>query len=91
MIGYPKIIATRQDYINILSMPEYKDRCVIDLQKIVDFQDDTVRQSIDENSYIEIPNPNPIYKQKGFGTRQEIIDLINQYINRKDLLLDKKW
>lgn len=79
MQGYPKVIATKQDFINLLNMYEHKAQALIDLQAMVNFQDDIVKQSIDENSYIEIDNPNPLYKQKGFGTRQEVIDLINQY------------
>ncbi len=71
-------IATKQDFINLLNMSEYKARTLIDLQTLYNFNDDIVRRSIDEDSYIEIPNPNPIYKQKGFATRQEIIDLINK-------------
>lgn len=79
MIGYPKVIAVKQDFINLLEMSEYKTQTLIDLQKLYDINDDTARRSIDENSYIEIANPNPLFKQKGFNTRQEIIDLINQY------------
>ncbi len=83
MIGYPKIIAVKQDFINLLEIPEYKAQALIDLQKIVDFQDDQVKKSTsisrDYEEYIVIDNPNPIYKQKGFAIRQEVIDLITKY------------
>ncbi len=83
MINYPRHVATKQDYVNLLSIPEYKEQALKDLQTIVNFADTAVRKSVgsDPNieQYIEITNPNSLYIQKGFGTRQEIIDLINLY------------
>lgn len=83
MIGYPKVVAVKQDYINLLNMSEYKAQALIDLQKLADFNDEPVRKSVGisqgDESYILVDNPNPIFRQKGFITRQEVIDLIAQY------------
>lgn len=83
MQGYPKHIAVKQDFLNLLNISEYKAQALIDLQKIVDFNDEPVRKSVgisqEDESYILVDNPNPIWKQKGFVTRQEAIDLIAQY------------
>lgn len=83
MQGYPKVVAVKQDYINLLNIPEYKAQALSDLQKLADFNDEPVKKSVgisqDDESYILVDNPNPIYKQKGFATKQEVRDLIIQY------------
>lgn len=82
MQGYPKIVATKQDFINLLNMPEFKSQAISDLQNIVNFNDDQVKQVtfsdqiIGYETYTMINNPNPLYTQKGFTTRQEAQDLI---------------
>ncbi|MBC8402500.1 MAG: hypothetical protein H8E14_13505 [Candidatus Marinimicrobia bacterium] len=85
MQGYPKRVATKQDFINLLEMPEHKSQALADLQAIVDVDDDQVLVAttlIDENDPVQgwntelQDNPNPVWKQKGFAKRQEIVDLI---------------
>jgi hypothetical protein len=82
MKGYPKHIATKQDFINLLAMPEYRKQAQADMQKVLSVADDKVRRtiSIDEVTKAEvtelIDNPNPLYKQKGFETRKALSDMV---------------
>jgi len=82
MKGYPKHIATKQDFINLLADAEFRERALVDLIVIQDMQDDIVTRtlSIDEETgeatTEEITNPMPLWKIKGFGSRQEVADLI---------------
>ena len=85
MKGYPKFVATKQDFINLLNMPEYREQALADLQAIYDLQDDKATRAttlIDESdpekgyNTEEIENPNPVWKQKGFESRQDIMGLI---------------
>ena len=88
MKGYPKFVAMKQDFINLLNMPEYKEQALKDLQAIYDLHDDKAQRAttlIDENNpelgynTEEIDNPNPVWKQKGFDSRQAVVDLIEEY------------
>lgn len=87
MKGYPKYVATKQDFINILNSKEYREQALIDLQQIADIDDDRVLQTISiseetgEAIIKEIENPMPIWKIKGFKSRQEIVDLIKEEQN----------
>ncbi len=88
MYGYPKTIATVQDFVNLLNMPEYKAKAMAELQAIHDLDDDKTTRAttlIDENdpekgfNVEEIDNPNPLWKQKGFSSREEVKELIKEY------------
>lgn len=88
MKGYPKHFATKQDYLNILEIPEFREQCLTDLKSIRDIKDDTVLVATtpidpkDPNSEWNTKtatNPNPMWKQKGFSSRSEIDKLIKQY------------
>lgn len=82
MKGYPKHIATKQDFINLLAMPEHKAAALNDLVSIRDLDDDTASRtiSIDESTgeaqTETIPNPMPLWKVKGFSSRDEVAALI---------------
>lgn len=85
MKGYPKHIATKQDFLNLLAMPEYKTQALTDLKRIVLLNNITVRKAttpIDPNDHTkgynteEVENPLPLWKQKGFTNRQEAADII---------------
>ena len=87
MKGYPKTIATKQDFINLLAMPEFREQALADLQAIYDLQDDKATKAttlIDESNpelgfnVEEIENPSPVWKQKGFESRQAVLDLIEE-------------
>lgn len=85
MRGYPKCVATKQDYANLLAMPEHKARASEELKNIVSLNDSMVRKAttpIDPNDHSkgyntkEIENPMPSWKQKGFASRQEVADIV---------------
>ncbi len=89
MQGYPKTINVKQDFINLLNMPEYKTRALSDLQAIYDLDDDKATKAttlIDANDPEKgfntetIDNPNPAWKQKGFSGREEIAKLIEEFV-----------
>jgi len=90
MKGYPNHFNTKQDYLNILELPEYRSRCLEELRRIRDLKDDrilkaTTTTQIDPENFEsdwkmeEIKNPNPVWKQKGFASRQEVRNLIKNY------------
>lgn len=82
MKGYPQYIATKQDYLNLLSMPEYRAQAIISLKAIRDLADDKASRTLsidpetNEAVVEEIDNPMPLWRIKGFGSRQEVADLI---------------
>jgi len=83
MIGYPKRVATKKDFENLLSMPEFADRAKKDLEKLRDYDDAkairVVSGSEETEDLIteEIDNPMPIWKQKGFSSKEEIQEMLN--------------
>ena len=85
--SYPEHIATKQDFINLLNMPEYKNRALKDLQTLYESSLDipkvtkVISGSKETGDLIteEIENPLPYYKSKGFQSSKEILDLINMY------------
>lgn len=84
MKGYPKHIATKQDFVNLLLISEYKGQAITNLKAIHDLDDDkasrTVSISEDGTAVMEeIDNPMPLWKVKGFTSRQDVADLIAEY------------
>ena len=92
MRGYPKHIATKQDFDNLLAMPEYKDKALKDMKKIQAVDDAKVIRvvsgSIETEDLVteEIDNPNPAWKQAGFETKKVLDDLVTV----KEVALDVK-
>ena len=88
MKGYPKFVATVQDYYNLLSIEELKEQAIADLKDIYNTDDDKATIATTQinpkdpesewNTEI-IDNPMPRYKVKGFETRQEVLDLIVEF------------
>jgi len=84
MKGYPKVIATKQDYENLLKMPEFAKRALADLEALAkDTAKVTVAvEPIDakdmKSEWVtrEIDNPMPTWKLKGFVSLKELNDLI---------------
>lgn len=82
MRGYPKYIATKQDIVNLLAMPEYRKQAQADMAKFLAVADDKASRTISINEVTkvavtaEIDNPAPLYKLKGFSTRKVLSDLI---------------
>lgn len=89
MRGYPKRMATKQDFENILNdHPQWKNRALVDLAAIRDTEDDKVMQATtlkdEENpdlgyNEVEVDNPMPRYKALGFASRAEVSDVITQH------------
>ena len=84
MKGYPRVIATKQDFINLLAAPEFKKRALADLKAVYDLQDDTMEvvKSYDTASTGEMTNivietieaPMPKWKRMGFKTRKDVMN-----------------
>lgn len=84
--GYPKYIATKQDFFNLLVDEKFKSQAVVDLKKIYYLDDSKATKATtladpanpmgDWNTEI-IDNPMPLWKQKGFSDREEIKELID--------------
>jgi len=85
MYGFPKHINTTQDFVNLLEMPEYKEQAIAELEGIHSMDDDymtvVVSGSEEEGNLVteEALAPNPVWKQKGFASRDAVINLINKY------------
>ena len=47
MDKYPRHIATKQDFINLLRMPEYRTRALTELKAIRDLKDDTATRAVE--------------------------------------------
>ena len=85
MKGYPKVIATKVDFINLLAEPEFKAQALADLKAVYDLQDDTMEvvksSDTDEKGQMinvvmeTVPAPMPKWKRMGFESRQDVLDL----------------
>lgn len=85
MRGYPQHVTTAQDYGFLLNIPEFWQRATDDLNTILNTNDDQATQATElvdpEKPHghwktKKIQNPHPLFKQKGFKSKQEIHDLI---------------
>ena len=82
MKGYPKHIATKQDFTNLLAIPEFRKQAQADLDKVLAVADDKATRTISIDAVTQaavtevIDNPNPLYKLKGFQTRKVLSDLV---------------
>lgn len=82
MKGYPKHIASKQDFINLLADKEYRERAIADLRIIAEADDDKAMRTISINEETgeevteEIDNPMPLWKVKGFKSRKDVAELI---------------
>lgn len=86
MRGYPSGPKTKQDFRNLLTMPEHRERALAELQAIYCLQDDTT--TVDETPADAAPdaervlriieNPLPVWKQNGFKSRAEVLELIGE-------------
>ena len=82
MKGFPKNIATKQDFINLLAMPEYKEKAEKELKALHELQDDFVERVVSSKIDVKgqmtdvvtetIPNSSPMYKRMGFESKEEI-------------------
>ena len=86
MKGYPKHVATKQDFINLLAMPEFKKQALSDLIAIHDLDDDNALRTLEINEdetalTEEIDNPMSLWKIKGFSSLQEVSGMIKEAEN----------
>jgi hypothetical protein len=78
MRGYPRGLLTKQDYENLLSMPEHADRAATDLAALAKLDDSkiTIDQGTAEKpKLVEIANPMPTWKRAGFTTKAELVSM----------------
>ena len=85
MKGFPKHINTKQDFNNLLAMPEFKERAIAELKRIKNLNDSKIMKATTQKdpedpesdwNTIEITNPNPKWKQLAFKSEKELTDLI---------------
>ena len=85
MRDYPRLIATKQDFINLLAEPEFKAQALADLQAVYDLQDDTLERVVsfdtdDKGQMINIVTETieahmPKWKRMGFESRAAVMEL----------------
>ena len=98
MKEYPKGFLIKQDYVNLLSMPEYAKQAKEDLARLAAIDDAkvTMEQGTEDSpNPVEIDNPMPMWKRAGFKDKAELLKLaetgkmasiadIRSIINAKD-------
>jgi len=87
MRGYPKVVLQKKDFLNLLAMKEHKKQALSDLQKLhanddtlimtTTSQIDTTNEMSDWNQKM-LPNPSPLWQQKGFKSREELVKIIEK-------------
>jgi len=87
MKGYPRIILVKQDFLNLLAMQEHKERALTDLKRL-HANDDTLimtttslvdpEDPMSEWKQEMLPNPSPLWKQKGFESREDLAQIITE-------------
>ena len=85
MKGFPRIIKTKQDWINCLEDEDLRKKALERLQGIYKTKDDYVVRVVSGSEETKdlvtkrVKNPMPLYRQRGFETRQELKDLMDKY------------
>lgn len=75
MRSYPKEQLSKQDYENLLAMPEHADRARADLLALAAIDDSMI--SVDQGTPdapmpVQIDNPTPAWKRAGFEDKAEL-------------------
>ena len=76
MRGYPKGPLSKQDYENLLSMPEHADKAKADLVKLAAIDDSKIcveQGTAEKPKLVEIDNPMPTWKRAGFDGKTDLI------------------
>jgi hypothetical protein len=105
MKGFPKVIATKQDFINLLSDKNYKEEALEKLQTLQDHDDRVSTRTLEiadpedpesEDKTERIETELPIHKQIGFEKWLDVVELNAKYSRgksktetRKQELLDE--
>jgi len=85
MRGYPKFVATKQDFLNLLEMEEFKTRALEDIQALLKAPDEKVQRVVsgseEEGNLVaeEIDNPMPLWKIKGFESKEKVAEIVKKY------------
>lgn len=95
MRGYPKGPLSKQDYKNLLSMPEHAVQAKADLAKLAAINDEKI--SVDQGTektpnLVQIDNPLPAWKRAGFKDKAELISAVAIDIKQIDIepIIEKK-
>ena len=92
MRGYPKYIATKQDYENLLKMPEFAKQATADLEVLSKTDIAKVTRAVrpvdpakPDGEWVteEITNPKPLWKAKGFETVKAVTDTAKEVTDGK--------
>lgn len=82
--AWPEWIGTKQDYLNLLTIPEHRERALKELQAIYN-TDDAKAVSVVSGSEAtkdlvtkEIVNPKPLYRRYGFASKDEVGALLQK-------------
>lgn len=89
MRGYPKYVATVQDYKNLLGMDEHKDRALAELEGLAALKDETMSVPKDDKVLAvdgvyaakdlkTVANPMPVCKIKGFSDTAAVTKLLGE-------------
>jgi len=90
--GYPKYIATKQDYENLLKMPEFSKQAAADLEALAKVDTAKVTRAIrpvdeakPDGEWVteEITNPKPEWKRKGFDTIKMVTNAAKEVTDGK--------
>lgn len=85
MRGFPAHINTKQDFENLLKMPEYKKQAKAKLEILKQLKDDKITKAttqIDPNdpesewNTTEVVNPHPKWERMKFKNKKEVADLL---------------
>ena len=85
MKGFPKTIATKQDFTNLFADDNFKAQALAELKRIYNLNDSKATKATtlidpddEEKGYntVEIDNPMPEWKLKGFASREAVNDMI---------------
>lgn len=82
--AWPEWIGTKQDLVNLLAMPEHKERAIKELQRIYGTDDAKSVQVVSGSETTkdlvtkEIATPKPVYKRYGFASKDEVGALLSK-------------
>ena len=75
MRGYPKGLLSKQDFENLLAMPEHADRAKEDLAKLAATDDSKIfidQGTQDAPKLVQVANPLPLWKRSGFLSKHAL-------------------
>lgn len=76
MRGYPKIVNSKRDYDNLMSMKEHASRAKSELLSLSSVDDSKVvleDGSAESSKPVRIDNPSPLWKRLGYKSRADMV------------------